>query len=112
MKIEYMYILRFPEEKDPTNDGEPWSIRQYAFYHQLRLSDKRSIFVLIGPMEDSDAAVGLEEWMRQRASDGQARERTFEVNEVLLTHLHNWRLYTRYYEGLIDDFVSLQACRN
>ena len=104
---EYMYVLRYPEEKPVAQKGsEPWSIRQYALYHQIRIADRRSIFILISPMEDSAAEVCLETWMQNVAAQRNLHESCFAVNEVLLQRLSAWRMYLRYYEELIEDLVS------
>lgn len=105
-----MYILRYPEEK-PVQErgGEPWSIRQSAFYHQIRKADQRSIFILISPLEDSTAENRLEMWCRSCLSAASLRATSFGANEVLLQHLDAWRVYLRYYENCTEKFVRVNC---
>jgi hypothetical protein len=100
-----MYALKYPEETHRNHD-EPWSIRQMALYHQVRLRDQRSTFVLITAYPTSVAKDRLIKWLNDSTSTLQMREQCLEVNQILLPwHIRDWRGYMRHYESEIERLV-------
>jgi hypothetical protein len=100
-----MYTFKYPEETCRKND-EPWSIRQMALYHQVRLRDQRSTFVLITAYPTSVAKDRLVKWLKDLPSIAQMREQCLTVNQMLLPwHMRDWRGYMRHYESEIERLV-------
>jgi hypothetical protein len=102
-----MYALRYPEETFRDRD-EPWSIRQMALYHQIRISDRCSTFVLITAYPNSVAKHRLTKWLMGMCSKVQIRDQSLDINRVLLAcHIRDWRAYMRHYESEIERLVSM-----
>jgi hypothetical protein len=101
-----MYVFKYPEENQ-RSDGEPWSIRKTAVYHQLEKSSGKSVYVIVSPLPESAGAKGLSKWFRNLNDLQSCRADSFALNQVLLSSYQaGWRSYTSFYEDKIEALVS------
>lgn len=106
IKLECMYLVKYPEE---THRGgpDPWSVRQTALYHQIRLRDRRSAFVLVSPMMNSVGQNAIIAWLHAKISASDCRSEAFTVNTLLTaSYIDGFRDYMNFYERRIGDLVS------
>ncbi|GAB7324889.1 hypothetical protein MBLNU13_g08711t2 [Cladosporium sp. NU13] len=101
--FEYMYIFKYPEENN-RSDGEPWSIRKTAVYHQLDKSTGRSVYVIVSPLADSAGAKAVSHWLKHLNDLESCKTNAFAVNQVLLsTYQPGFRSYAMFYEKKIKE---------
>ncbi len=101
-----MYILKYPEQTNRAID-EPWSIRQTAFYHQRRLSDQKSTFILISPYQNTKGENALVELFQRAAGDDQWARPISKVNHTLFdAYISGWRRYMAHYEEELEELVG------
>jgi hypothetical protein len=105
-----MYVFKYAEETFRSDGDEPWSIRQSAFYHQIRKKDQRSVYILISPMQESKAERQLLSWAQGMPNANAWEQQAFLANEVVLgPYLNGWRSYLRHYERRIEDLVRMDS---
>lgn len=101
-----MFVLRYAEENN-RKGSEPWSIRQCALYHQLRLSNHRSIYILISPYQRTEAEEMLVRWMQGLSTTDKYEHQLMRPAAMLLdSHVSRWRQYMKHYEREITKMVS------
>jgi hypothetical protein len=101
-----MFVFKYAETT-ARKDAEPWTIRQSALYHQVRLSDKRSLYILISPYQQTEAEDMMIEWLRGLSSAALYHHQILRPATMLLSlRLQGWRLYMEHYELEIKQTVS------
>ncbi|KAF2168536.1 hypothetical protein M409DRAFT_21286 [Zasmidium cellare ATCC 36951] len=101
--LEYMYVIKYPEENLRVGE-EPWSIRQMAIYHQVRLQDRRSTIIMLTPCPTTVARTRLTHWVKTGQLPTASMGNVFEPSRILLTcYLDNWRSYMKYYESKTEQ---------
>jgi hypothetical protein len=100
-----MYIFKYPEENH-RSDGEPWSIRKTAVYHQLDKSTGKSVYVVVSPLADSAGAQALLQWLKNLNDLESCKTNAFAINQILLsTYQPGFRSYAMFYEKKIKALV-------
>lgn len=109
-RAEYAFVFRYAQQTD-RKGAEPWSIRQCALYHQIRPSDKRSIYILINPYPQTEAETTLTHWLRNIADTGRYQRQLMRPAAMLLApRLGAWRDYMRHYEEEITQMWTRLYC--
>lgn len=107
---EYWYTFKYPELSPRGGAEHPWSIRQTAIYHQIRLSDRRSTYILISPRGQSPAEEKLCEWMTNIRSRRDAEEQAFVAHDLVTSvYTSSWRPYLLHYEIQLQELVRSEA---
>ena len=101
-----MYIFKYPEQAERT--GAPWYLRQTAVYHQVRLRDQRSTYVLISPYPNTMGQAVALEWFSTIASAPNIQFNAFGIHEKLFDcYLSNYRSCSGLLEDSVEQLVSL-----
>lgn len=101
-----MYVLKYPEQNG-RDDGESWSIRQSAVYHQLDKSTGKSVFIVLSPIAESAGETALSTWFKRLHSIEGPTGHVFAVNRMLLSaYSTGWRSYMNFYERKLENLVS------
>jgi len=107
-----MFVLRYAAEND-RKGAEPWSIRKCALYHQVRLSDKRSLYILISPYQHTEAEEMLVQWLQGVSTVRKYQQQLMRPAAMLLaSHLYGWRQYMKHYEREVTHMVSTKPSRS
>lgn len=107
-RIECVFVLKYPE-KTFRKDYEPWSIRQSALYQCHKRRDRRYVYLLISPIQDSAAEKAIFEWIDN--VDARHDCHPAIIGEVLWkTYFDNWKEYLNHYEkklwALVGEFCE------
>jgi hypothetical protein len=97
------YTFRYAENKDRSN--EPWVIRQCGVYQKLDFQNKKSLFILINAVPNSEAHRRV---LQSLASDRcQVHSRSLWLHSVVhASYFANWRGYIAEYEKQLLPIVS------
>ncbi|OCK78099.1 hypothetical protein K432DRAFT_406761 [Lepidopterella palustris CBS 459.81] len=96
---EIAYIFKYPERKEKTDGGDPWSIRQTGVYHRHDMTKNHSIWILLHPVPDSAGERGLTELLKIPHSRPSLLQNPLLIHGLLFsTYIHKWRDYMTYYE--------------
>lgn len=108
--LEYIFVYKYPERTD-RKGAEPWTIRQSAFYHQIRISDKRSLYITISPYQNTETEEMVRHWLRDVASMTYYHRQVLQPAVMLLSsRLDEWRQYMKHYEREITQVWTLVFC--
>ena len=100
-----MYIFKYIEATG--RKADPWSVRQTALYHQIRLDGRRSTYILISPSPSSVVQSSVLQWLLASTSASACKLQAFTPNRLLLSsHIDGCRDYMSSYERKIEDLVS------
>jgi hypothetical protein len=102
---EYMFVYKYVE-RTSRKGAEPWTIRQSAFYHQIRFTDKRSLYITISPYPNTEAEEMILRWLQDIPSVAHYHQQVFRPAALLLSlRLNQWRQYMKHYEREVTRVV-------
>lgn len=106
-----MYAFKYPEQTGRSG-AIPWSLRQTAVYHQVRIKDGRSTFILISPYPETKGQRAANAWFFRFQSVSQVQAESFGLHDVLLdTYLPGHRSFSSFLEERTEQFVGSISSR-
>ncbi|KAK3703769.1 hypothetical protein LTR37_014215 [Vermiconidia calcicola] len=104
-----MYVFKYPEQSDRPN--KPWYFRQTALYHQVRIRDRRSTYLMISPYAETRGQHAAIDWLTSMRSVSDFKARAFALHDVLLScYLPDYRLFSTSLEGRIEKLAGDMLC--
>lgn len=101
-----MFVYKYAERTN-RKGAEPWTIRQTAFYHQIRIADGRSLYITINPYQNTEAEDMVMRWLQDVPDETCYHQQILRPAAMLLAlRLDQWRQYMKYYEREITQVVS------
>ena len=100
-----MYVFKYPEQAE--RPSAPWYLRQTAIYHQVRLRDRRSTYLMISPYPNTKGQKAATEWFLAMNSASEIQSRAFAIHDVLFScYLPKHRSFATCFEERIEYLVS------
>lgn len=104
--LETCYVYKYAELKDG-NYEYPWVVRQTGVYHQYDNKLNRSVWVIVSPMQKSQAAKRIKQCLESKTTRIQIIARPLLLHSVLISaNLSNWRGFCEHYESKLEAIVS------
>jgi hypothetical protein len=104
-----MFVYKYAE-KTNRKGAEPWTIRQSALYHQIRIADKRSLYITINPYQNTEAEDILMRWLQDMPSATCYHRQILRPAAMLLAlRMDQWRQYMKHYEREVTQAVNTTA---